>query len=519
MKLSVELVFDNLPERMHPQLLNAGNGLLSLDRPRLYEGSDAAFAGNHLYLVKADRLPARAHADRTAAIVCIGDSPRLARYASRCAVIRLDEDADFYATFNEIQAVFDKYDAWEDRLDSIAAEDADISRMLTESESVLDNALYAIDADFKILGASNLASQLGDTGGFRSEDGTSLRLSSFDTFLQNNELRLEEEEPLRIEISGESTLNYNLHSGGEYRGCVTVHYRQRPYRPSDEPVLKHLGSLLLRAIERLSSGSSDSHGALRHALRDLVEGIPLDAFGKESVRAAQGVRRFACMRLKLPNRLANLPLGYVRSMLESAFPKSIAFEHHRNSVVTFIDLGELDKNKPYDQAIRELADSFTSSMGCRAGLSDPVVDLMQARLYYLQANIALENGMLYAPLEGMHRFQDYALEDMVINSLGELPLELLYPPGLLRLIEHDADSPTSYVETLRSYLENNQNVTKTAAALYVHRSTLMERLTRIKRDLGLDFEDPDVQLRLRLLLKAEALRERVRTGGSLGSQA
>ena len=127
--------------------------------------------------------------------------------------------------------------------------------------------------------------------------------------------------------------------------------------------------------------------------------------------------------------------------------------------------------------------------------------------------------MLYAPLEGMHRFQDYALEDMVINSLGELPLELLYPPGLLLLIEHDANSTTSYVETLRSYLENNQNVTKTAAALYVHRSTLMERLTRIKRDLGLDFEDPDVQLRLRLLLKAEALRERVRTGGSLGSQA
>ena len=230
MKLSVELVFDNLPERMHPQLLNAGNGLLSLDRPRLYEGSDAAFAGNHLYLVKADRLPARAHADRTAAIVCIGDSPRLARYASRCAVIRLDEDADFYATFNEIQAVFDKYDAWEDRLDSIAAEDADISRMLTESESVLDNALYAIDADFKILGASNLASQLGDTGGFRSEDGTSLRLSSFDTFLQNNELRLEEEEPLRIEISGESTLNYNLHSGGEYRGCVGGYTARRVWQ-------------------------------------------------------------------------------------------------------------------------------------------------------------------------------------------------------------------------------------------------------------------------------------------------
>ena len=49
--------------------------------------------------------------------------------------------------------------------------------------------------------------------------------------------------------------------------------------------------------------------------------------------------------------------------------------------------------------------------------------------------------------------------------------------------------------------------TQAAARLYVHRSTLLERLARIKRELGLDLDDPDTRLRIELLLKAYEIRE------------
>ena len=87
----------------------------------------------------------------------------------------------------------------------------------------------------------------------------------------------------------------------------------------------------------------------------------------------------------------------------------------------------------------------------RAGLSDRIGDLMQARLYYLQANIALENGSLGLS-ERLHQFQDFALQDMVVSALGEIPLELWCPEELRRLMEHDRTSSTSYVQTLRSTL-------------------------------------------------------------------
>ena len=68
---------------------------------------------------------------------------------------------------------------------------------------------------------------------------------------------------------------------------------------------------------------------------------------------------------------------------------------------------------------------------------------------------------------------------------------------------------SSTAETLRVYLSQNMNVTRTAAELFIHRSTLLERLSRIARELGEDLEDPDVRLRLQILLKALEMQDTV----------
>ena len=103
------------------------------------------------------------------------------------------------------------------------------------------------------------------------------------------------------------------------------------------------------------------------------------------------------------------------------------------------------------------------------------------------------------------------MRDLVLSSVRDMRLELLFPEGLRRLVDHDKDSSTSYIETLRVYLENNLSIAKTSSDLFVHRSTLIERLARIKRELNLDFDNPNVQLRLRILLKAMQSRSELRS--------
>ena len=120
----------------------------------------------------------------------------------------------------------------------------------------------------------------------------------------------------------------------------------------------------------------------------------------------------------------------------------------------------------------------------------------------------LENGTLLDPdASPLYKFQDYALAEMVVNSIGQFPIEMFYTSGLRKLVAHDAESPTSYIKTLKCFLDHNMNVTHTAKALYLHRSTLIERMERIRELLGDDLSDPDVRLRLALVFKAIELHD------------
>ena len=507
MYLNADIVFDNLPLEMNAKMAGPKVLDLALRRPELYEGGHADFLANRLYLINADRVPQRAHAERGCVIVCIGNSPLLERYRKNCSVIVIERDANFYQAFNTLQRIFDSYDKWESDLHEIIDRSGNVSQLLTCSEPVFGNPLFAIDEDFKILGVSG-GTAMPPTGKGPS-GGKSLGIDAIDQFLGLHDLSMSEREPLVLTLLDQTSLNYNLFESDVYRGCLTVLYEGRPYRPSDKPLIAQLGRFVLSAKQQLAAHAPEGLGSLRQAVQALVEERPLDSVERDVVATANDGRHFVCIRLKLSNQLEQLPLGFVRNAVEETFPGSIVFEYHRNSVVAVLDVGK--DAEGFRSAIEEGLGPFVNAMAMDAGVSNPFNDLQVAKSLFFQANQALDIGLLFDPSKRLHFFEDYALRALVMNSVSDMRLELHYPEGLRRLVGHDDASTTSYVETLRVYLENNQSIAKTSSDLYVHRSTLMERLARIKRELGLDLDDPDVQLRLRILLKAMQSRSELRS--------
>ena len=153
----------------------------------------------------------------------------------------------------------------------------------------------------------------------------------------------------------------------------------------------------------------------------------------------------------------------------------------------FIETGALaETGKSCFQVFQEYAAHVFASLNFDIGISDPFQDIFSAQLYYLQACSALENGRIFAPGQHVYLFQDYALTELIVNA---------------------ASSSVSYIETLRTYLDKNMSVTKTTASLYINRSTLLERIARIKRELGVDLQDAGERLRLQILLKALQIQE------------
>ena len=201
-------------------------------------------------------------------------------------------------------------------------------------------------------------------------------------------------------------------------------------------------------------------------------------------------------------QLTSLPVTYLCNSIENQFDHGIVISYD-GAVIGLVEAMPLEELKT-----RLLP--CVKSRQFHIGISDSFQNLNRARLYYLQASAALENGMLFASDRSFYQFSDYALTELLINALGNLPLELYYPEGLRRLMKHDEVSSVSYVDTLRMYLDKNMSVTQTTQSLYLNRSTLLERIGRIKRELGSDLKEADERLLLQILLKAIELDKRLK---------
>ena len=119
-------------------------------------------------------------------------------------------------------------------------------------------------------------------------------------------------------------------------------------------------------------------------------------------------------------------------------------------------------------------------------LSLPTDELTQISNCYLQVK-AMNHAL---SLISSHKNQRlYSYSSMVPYHMVTRLYESIEKPffksrSLKTLLETDRQKETSYVNTLRTYFNNNQNVTQTASALYVHRNTVNYRLSRIRQLLS-----------------------------------
>jgi DNA-binding PucR family transcriptional regulator len=74
-------------------------------------------------------------------------------------------------------------------------------------------------------------------------------------------------------------------------------------------------------------------------------------------------------------------------------------------------------------------------------------------------------------------------------------------PAVERMIEHDHDQQTPYVESVLAYLSANADVPAAAESVSVHPNTFRYRLRRVRELFDINLEDPDVRLVVWLQLR------------------
>lgn len=512
MRLNASILFQELKKKYLCEYHGKEVRELHLHRPEFYMDREALLLSNHLYLATVDHLPVRPVIEENAVLVCVGKGIHLNYYKEHCTLIIINEKANFFRLYQDIQGIFNRYDEWYDSLFDLFKKDADIQKILDASLPVFGRLISVMDADFHYLGISH--GEKGTYSDIWNDAGYSVPAEQFGNFLSEGNFYTHIHEPVHLDFLGYNTLCVNLFDNNNgFIGCLMIDCGREPPAVWNDALAIYLGQMIEESLHRNGYLIANEHNTLKVLLKDLIDELPVSRQGQIFLRANGEQKRYVCTTLHSTAASTSVSIysNYICNLFETNLPNSIAFTH-KNLVVGFVELSHYtDADGAYLEKLNHVIQQLMETLQMAAGISDDFSDVENARQYYLQAEIAYKNGSICAPSSRYYYFSSYTLMELISNSLGGLPAGMYYPSGLKKLLEHDAVSNVSYLETLRVFLDENLNYNRAADALYVHRSTLTDRITRIERDLGLELSDPNERLRLMILLKAMEIDEIIKS--------
>ena len=493
MKLNADIVYAGLKANYPIIMTGPKTTQLTISRPELYLDNEVTFYSDHLYLATVDHLPLRPQIQKNAVIVVIGEGAKLVHYRNQCCLIVIQGKADFFEVNRRICQIFDRCYTWEKQLFDIFLDTADLQRIIDCSEPLFDCSIYVLDASFHYI----------------TKAEARLEPEQISAYLTEFDLRTEKKGAFLLKFQDEEYLCVNLFdANGAYIGCAYLSGKKQ-FSEADLSLVEFLGRMIEKSIERDPSILTSEQSVLKTAFANLVNGYPLTANQKWTLNLSQDSHRFLCITQHCANRASRLPRDYICGAFEREFPESYAFPK-KNTIVCFLNVAPLeDKQGSFYAALNHRMSKFLQETNGAAGISNTFTDPYGARIAYMQAEAAIENGRITNPDTKLYYFKTYALLNMVINSMGSLPAEAYFSERLQNLIKHDKTGPISYLDTLRVFLRASMSYSQAAEELFVHRSTVVDRISRIERELDISLKDPDTRLQLEIILKAMEIEDMV----------
>ncbi len=171
--------------------------------------------------------------------------------------------------------------------------------------------------------------------------------------------------------------------------------------------------------------------------------------------------------------------------------RDVLVDMDRHTVALLKDVSEeddLDEQAQFAQALQEtLMGETAHQMTIGIGRSRHTLD--ELRESYMEARRAIEVGRIFKPEENIYAYSRLILE----RFLMELPQDIsAYYHSLLFNRKNQRLFNEEMLYTIDMFFKKDLNLSDTARQLYIHRNTLVYRLDKVQKQIGLDlrsFED------------------------------
>lgn len=171
----------------------------------------------------------------------------------------------------------------------------------------------------------------------------------------------------------------------------------------------------------------------------------------------------------------------------------------RHSLAMLKTVSEETDFAELEEYARAIEMSFLTENGTAVyvGISNPREDLISIPEAYEEARNAINVGRVYHSNRSVFTYRNLLLE----RFLSEVPADMcgnynamIFNRKTARLFNDEM------VHTIETFFDNSLNLSETARKLYIHRNTLVYRLEKVQRAIGLDLRNFDDAVTFKMMM-------------------
>lgn len=288
--------------------------------------------------------------------------------------------------------------------------------------------------------------------------------------------------------------------GRLYQQCVSQNEWVLMATTEDTPTARDAFTLcdaMISAVILANEAGNDLNNAYQRILQNELSLAELDAMVDEH-HIPTGQPR--CVLLM---HMVQVHQRSAYEILDEILPRSgadmlVAMDKHTAAYIK--DTSGMEDEDELRQLACAMQETLLSEIALTVtiGIGEVAHSVGELHASYRQARRAMEIGRVFSPDETIHVYRAMMLERFLSDlspDMAEHYHNLLFNRSTARLFSEEM------LYTIEMFFKKDLNLSDTARQLYIHRNTLVYRLDKVQRQVGLDLRRFDDAVTFKMLLE------------------
>lgn len=271
-------------------------------------------------------------------------------------------------------------------------------------------------------------------------------------------------------------------------GHLVVTAVNRPFDPFDSQLLQMLKRCIDQKLKKDEYARNSRGYNYESFLRDLLD--EKIATGKSFLaRMNYACRDFVgdlyCLVVETARSAGTLNVYHIQSILENGLPNLRTLIYNGQIVGIWIR----PEGEFLPQSLLDTATQLCRENELYAGLSNCFPSLVELSDHYKQALRAIELGVCEEDSPGLFRYERYYSDHLKNVFTQKESATTFCHPKMRLLLDYDRKHGSELARTLYFYLLNERSIAATAAAMFMHRNSIVYRIRKIESLIGEGLDD------------------------------